>query len=592
MSNISCNESYNELFLDLLKSKKIQKKRFNSEESYQIGYELANNLNKIYQGKIDFGYKKENFINLVENLRNQCNDVPFIEGINKQLEKCYLKSDNSKFVLSILTGKNGYKFFYIIKNYISKENLAIVIWEAPYLNIINILKELSMFKYLNPNQDKMEYLSSMNSLYELFIENGCSNNDERVFSWALDIYSNLNKLGINLIDLKLIVKQSLSRPNIPEKYIFRRLKYLSKLGDLKNKYFEIIRTISNFTWKIFEVLTKYYYDKNKSETKNFIRTYNILNLFINSDYQNRIGFVRKYYSSSHFNFLKKSILDGVQDLRFVSINEDSIPNLKNIFEIFLQDMDLNTKLRFIQGLNFYCCHQLDFNKPKIVFEGKLPLLLKNLYQQFSDLRFESNPSIMSIVRPTFKNIHKEYIRMNLLGTYMKIFLKKKYNNKLKMIKQKNNDLIQELLTFNSNTKIPVLSLGCKYHQIRNSSYLNLSLDNPKCSFLKLIDIIPEEYKKNIQTKMLSNIKPFKLNKLIKAYFIEERQTYLVYDINMPNLTYLERMEYLRKINPLTKYYTIPILTSDKQINDFKEEQLNIINQLSRTWYPLPIFFKN
>jgi len=581
MSNNLCTN----LFLDLLNNKIIQKE-FTSEERYNIGYQIANNKNKIYQNT-NFGYKSTKFISFVKKLLDLYYDSFFIDGLNDYLNKFYKYYDSNYFVKNILIGKEGYKYFYLVENYIHKENISVIISKSPYINLVTYFKKIEVFKYFNTQ--KPNFNKDLSSLYNLFIKMGILNNDERIFDWALNIYKLLeSKLIILDISLKTITVTSLNRQDIPEKYYLQRLKKLSQLGNLSNIYYDLIPYCK--TWKIFDVLTRYYYNEN-IDSGNMGYGYCFINLLINKNYIDRLNFIKSNYSPNHFLLLKILILNSVQNLEYLKIIPTNIKYIKPFYKYLLANMNKNTKLKFIEKLNYYCCNELDLLHYDIPCKGKLISLLRELYTEYPNLLLKSHPLIISVIRPNYKNIPKEYIKMNKLGTFLKIIMQKKYLTKMKNIKNKLTNLIIELNTYKPNTKKNVLSRGCRYYQIKDTSYSNLSLSTTKVSFLEIKDVISNKYKNITHTKMLSSTKPFKLNNLIKSIFIEETLTYLVYDINLPNMTYLDRIEYLRKINPLSKYYTIPIFTNNNQINEFIKKELAYINQLSNTWYPLPLFFK-
>lgn len=552
----------------------VIKNEYNYQESYDLGF----NLVKTNFNCKDFGYKNKKFTELLEKLRDNSVDIAFIDGINNSLEENH---NQGNFLKLVVTSFNGYKFYYMINNFIDKVNFSEVILDAPYVNIIHYLKKRELFKYFNPN--KLANLNSLGSIPELFSEMALLNNDDRVFNWGIKVLK-----SIMTPNLDNYVVSALSRPFLNQKYYLRRLKLLGNSFELSHLYFILINKRLNLTWKLFTILTEKYYHPIKSKIVwSSVHYYNIL---INKDYKKRLEYIKTKYSFEDYNLLKQLLFDSIQDLRYVTIEEESYSSVKPFFEHLIKDKSKNQIIRFIQGLNYYCFYSL--KKNLLPLKTKLVSLLRNLYLKYHIDNFESHPYIILIVRPHHE-IPIHYLRMNLLGTQLRIFMKKKYNHKIKVIKEKLKDINNEIITFEPNPQIPVLSLGSRHYQIKNSSYYELNLnDIKKLSLIPLKNIIPNEFKDNIHTKMLSSIQPFKINMLIKAILIEDTMTYLVYDINLPNMTYLERIEYLRQIHPRVKYTTIPYFETEKDLKEYTKNETDYIDKLSFSWYPMPIMFLN
>ena len=81
------------------------------------------------------------------------------------------------------------------------------------------------------------------------------------------------------------------------------------------------------------------------------------------------------------------------------------------------------------------------------------------------------------------------------------------------------------------------------------------------------------------------------NYQIKTEYNKKLDLYLIYDINIPNTTYFERYNYIRKMHPYVKSYDIKTITYMNEYTDIINNENDIINNFalkyinSIKWYP-------
>jgi len=176
-------------------------------------------------------------------------------------------------------------------------------------------------------------------------------------------------------------------------------------------------------------------------------------------------------------------------------------------------------------------------------------------------------------------------------------LKKYSNDKFNNFNYKYKPIINEIKNFKPNNKFKILNNGSLEYQFKCQKYNII----PPRHILPLEDILHKNYLiKEKADGILTSTLPFNIfpniidiyNYDIKAEFIENLNIYLIFDINIPNTTILERQHYLRRIHPETTniQYT-PIVTNfEMLINEIKKERIifkNFIknNTFEFKWFP-------
>jgi hypothetical protein len=165
------------------------------------------------------------------------------------------------------------------------------------------------------------------------------------------------------------------------------------------------------------------------------------------------------------------------------------------------------------------------------------------------------------------NLQKKHIQINFLLHNLRLFIKYNKNKKQRNHKLYMNNLLHELLNFKPNKKIKILSKGSYLYQLKEQKFM-YNENN-----IKINDIINNTliYKK-CNSILVKNI-PFNIfpnndifNKYeLKAEYIEEKDLYLIIDINVPDTTILERYDILRKLHLYTQNDKLNYIDN---INDF------------------------
>jgi len=148
-----------------------------------------------------------------------------------------------------------------------------------------------------------------------------------------------------------------------------------------------------------------------------------------------------------------------------------------------------------------------------------------------------------------------------------------------------------------NNKYKILNHGSLNYQLSYQKYNTI----PPRNLLPLENIINNKYliKEKadglliftLPTNIYPNIDEI-INFEIKAEFIEDLNLYLIFDINIPNTTIIERQHYLRNIHYITKNisYTPLVNNFDTLIDEIQKER-NLLKNFIETnnnefkWYP-------
>ena len=181
---------------------------------------------------------------------------------------------------------------------------------------------------------------------------------------------------------------------------------------------------------------------------------------------------------------------------------------------------------------------------------------------------------------------------------MRCLCKKRSNEKLNNFNFKFKPIINEVKSFKPNNKIKILNKGSLNYQLNCQKYNTI----PPRHLLPLENILHKNYLiKEKADGILTSVLPNKIipqineifNYQVKAEFIEDLNLYLIFDINIPNMTILERQHFLRSIHPETEKipYTSYITTFETLINEIKKERNILKNFMENNqngefkWYP-------
>ena len=446
--------------------------------------------------------------------------------------------------------------------------------KCKYTNFLIIYKYLDEIQYLN-NQNKQEICII-----------SCKNYDDRIF-----------KLCIN--NLKIIPKDERFFINLssrPEKYFFKRLKYIKKYinNDIKQLLFNSINNIK-FSENILNMFFKYYYDfvLDEDSLNKLVQTLfsvsdlsiykkreivsHILNYLKTSKEKNQFNLFCIYYGNIIIN-LKYLDFDSLSTTLFFSMynklrqsfniktKEDSY-SFNIIIKKAIESNNFNTFLKKQYSYSYGYGYGITSNNSVYGYLGDKKILY-----------------MLPYIKETCDNTH---CLVNFLYIKLKMFIRKIRMNKI----------IQRDIQFK-----PVLFELMNYHTSKINTYSMKEMDiklnkvPPHLMFPGEIEllknfIIKEKADGELVYKLPPNIEPpFNINYDIKAEYIEELDLYLLFDCNI-NMNIIDKYNFLRDKHYITYGKSINIVNSMKQLVDLinYERTLfeNFMNKDYDTcrWYP-------
>jgi hypothetical protein len=547
---------------------------FNASESYHLGVLLVND-----EHKKNYGYKNEKFIDMLDSIFSKVNYETFLEAISDTLNDNYDQANFNEFAGKLLISKNGIKYFYWLdfnKLILSYQDIFRF---APYVNIIEILKKKDIYPYFLPEGKK---ITSLVNLYQDFISEGCINTDDRVFNWVIDFMNSFeNDFEINKENFKksflpvLINKFTLNYGN-NEKYILKRIKKLNELTDLKKYYNCLISNNRKYkiSWRFFKIITENYYDKtiDNLELKNNV----ILDLILDKDYSDKLKYFKKTFEKKHFDeIINRNIILRIQDIYYLDFDYEYLyPLFSEVLDKYYSG-ELNLIIQGFSYLMFEFYRKKENNQKFIINSQIIRILKKTFEKQVKNCRFFGNMTdynyhhakLYSIFFGKYLNSKEPtVIKMNLLSYHLKLLINKKYLKNRKPIIEKYQNTLNQLITYEPNPKIKVLNSGCIHYQLLNSSFIKSEHPTIK---------VPSS---------------FNFKNLVRGYYLEKYQLYLIADIYLDNYTFDERIEFIRKRHPLTKNkFSIPIITNNNdKIN--QEQLFQSLSQNNIKWYPYLYYY--
>lgn len=440
----------------------------------------------------------------------------------------------------------------------------------------NMVKKVLYIKKLFFNIKNGNIKNIDNTQRIIILAYGLTNSDDRVFKLLLNI--------ITEIDLENVIR---SITNTPNKYYYRKLKLLSNKYDMK-KYFNNL--LYDFypgpiddSWKRLQVIIKYYgnnynnIDVTKLSIsqalmegeKPVIYKYNWL-------MQNGPENLRKVLLDYYVNICANQFLP-IYLMNISKINRAKIMKMLQYFIRYYTTFDNNLKL-----LKNFMCSIKDIHGAK-------------LYEKFNDYNdFSYKLNIIGNFIPVNKNVYNyEFkLKINRIKSFLRIRTNSYIKNKYKNIEYNRALLLREIISFKPNEKYHVLSRGSRVHRILNQSYYQMK--NPEMFNIHKIkntnDNIISLKADGINEKRMNMITINRIKEQIKSEFIEDKLLYLVYDINIPNTTYIERLIHLRNIHPmnLIEIYeaeTISEIYDIIRIESKNEKYWLEKNKGEYCWYP-------
>ena len=436
---------------------------------------------------------------------------------------------------------------------------------------------------------KLESLSH-ERLLTIFI-NSISNSDDRLYKYLLKTVLSVNKLALQNKNDVLTLINSLASSLVPPKYILKRLKLLSQHISLVPYFNHMVTTFHSE--KVLLELHKYYYIVPY--------TFDVLHIFINN--------VISYSYDPNKILLKiQNIID------ILKTNEEQ--TMLYIITVLCNycDIDINISLEskivvdivtkyadsICNLLNWKTIHMNQKAQPIILILTNNNLI--NKYIENKQITF-INTQLYFLTRFIDVNMNmsppqiKKAIYINKILHKFRLMAKKKKKTKITNHNIVMFNVLNELKTYEPKQNVKVLQEGSYIYQINKQKFSNLP---PRHLLPGEITIYNNFLLREKADGILINNLPIDIfphqpilhNYMIKAEYIEELDLYLVFDIDIPNTTIIERYNILRNAhNNVDTIEPIKIEILDDYNNTIMKEHANIMKFIKTCsnntikWYP-------
>ena len=479
-------------------------------------------------------------------------------------------------MLSKLTMLNKGQYLLLKLNNVILNNID----NLDFLKYIVIASQDGTFITFKFWTDKKVFKELDDKVMSNLLINSIANSDDRIYKYLLEDITKNDKLFFQKNNIIKEMIASLGKSRVPAKYILKRIKLLSMKINL-NKYF-IFMTQMFKNSKIIMELHKYYYVIPHT----FQSLIQIYNIFFYNNYME--------YEQILLNLLKSEQEKIMLNIIMVIQTNDFIVNYKfdkSLFEKIIID-NYNCILGFINW-------QLFINSNNEYIELILKTFSKNnLIHKYLDENeiFTENIYILFFTRFYTKNTNsKNLIIVNRILHRLRILAKIKIKSKVINHNIKMYDILREIKTFTPNTKKNILKLGSIQYQYQSQKYNNLP---PRHLLPGEIHIYNNFLIREKADGILINNLPIDIfpncnlinNYSLKAEYIEELDLYLVFDIDIPNTTIIERYNILRKAHEVTcntSLNTINNLNEYFELFSIEREVLKNFLKINDSikWYP-------
>lgn len=510
--------------------------------------------------------------------------IPLVEVLVSITKKYLLKTKLDLFplLLTITKTDKGYKYLYELENFINDAKISndhmIYILKAAALK--GTVKTFIFWK----NISKISIFSKENSY---ILSNSIKNADDRLFLWFLKEMKEAKITEYFYQDITLNTLRSILDSNIPQKFILKRIKYLSSYCDLSEYWMSMIDIAPE---DILVILMKYYYTQSMFS-------------FQMSKLVNRL------FELS--NIIKAHDLLKTPEEKFMFSNLLAFkgPNYCTLKLINIKTVNLNSDIliEFFQKIKILEIKSLTdlFGKTCYCHQQCLATMMKKLCNQgyFHRVNYKEiiSPQLQLLTKfysPDFVN--PSWIKINKLLSFLRQIAKKRVKSKMINFQYTFFPVIQEILNFTPTDK-PVLRHGSLNWQNNIYKYSNIPPTHILPNEINKINsfLLKEKADGILINNLPINVFP-KINdvilKEVKAEYIEELELYLVFDINIPNTNVIDRYSYLRNIHPSTNKTNLTCInTMDELMNEIhnEREKINefiIKNENKIKWYPLASYF--
>jgi ubiquinone/menaquinone biosynthesis C-methylase UbiE len=409
-----------------------------------------------------------------------------------------------------------------------------------------------------------------NNIFELLV-NSVKNNDMRILEYIIK-KEKFNNFVFQEPEINNILS-SLFNISSSKRFLYNKIRLLSEKIDLVNNFHCIINYIKQLY--NFIDLEKYYY---KSE----LSYYSILRLY-------QLCMINDDVTSIH-NKLKSN--NEKQLLLIIDLLSKNYLENKIIIDSNLEKVIIKEYTHIIRLLSILYNYEYD----NVYINNIYKILRKNnLFQKYIlEVQYVEASKLFFYTRFYCRNQNEYGFGMNLLCNKvmhkLRCLMKRRYNKHLNHIKLELGPIIYEIKNLSSKKQVVKQSnnIKSKFTLLPPRHILPVEL-------LTLENVLIKEKSDGIQVNTLSMFDEFS-NCQIKAEYIEEHEIYLVFDIDLPNTSIKERINYLRLLHPFTKKLNNfqEINTVNDLITNIDYERKNLITYLSQNenkvkWYPKASF---
>lgn len=570
---------------------------------YQLIFNYCSSINALYYTKLNEIITKISFEYVIDDIYVYKYDESIIKYMLKKLDEVvgtygYKGSDSMKIYDILLKISDKSVILEYLNNvnissmYLSRWSICLLISDNfvndNYLNNMVEKNEILLLCYEHSSYKMVKKILIKKNLYndilygkdidesekEKIVLYGLKNTDDRVFNL---VYKLLDESKIKYA-LSMICYS-------PNKYYFRKLKMLNKKYDMKKYFGELL--YGKFSgdicggWKRLKVLISNY----QSNVKLDLVKFNFLCVLFDDE---TVNILEKY------NWLKENCNSSLFKLIRLYYIRNMYSEFFDVYLYMLDLVDIDNMGEFINGL-IYTIH---FPSEKGLVVGKILNRLKNMYgNKFYDNLQSLNYNYMLHIYGNYMPINSNTgdngfkLKINRIKTFLRVNMNRYVNKKYKSIYGRKSVMLNELLTYRPNKKYSILCDGSYmykkltqgYYQIKNPVMYNPSKLSSNVNYVTLKADGVNETKMNMLTT-------YRIEKMIKSEYIENKKLYLVYDINDSDMTYMERVIYLRRLHPLKLEDMYEAKNIDELIKIFVKESRMESEWLNKNedkycWYP-------
>ena len=417
--------------------------------------------------------------------------------------------------------------------------------------------------------------------------NAIINSDDRVFNWYIkELKNNNHEKYFQKSSTVINVLESILSSNIPDKFKLKRVRILSENCNLV-PYFDTMIQEAQLT--ILQELFKYYY-KTSITVEQCI--------FIVDKYNHCYTGDPKIMISNIFNTLKttkeKNILSYVMIAKSNEVCNNNLEDIKSIYfdnktliELFNQIGYGIEKKIILAGYESNL--ENIFNTECVCGQKCFSTLVKHMCKSGYFHKKNYNHPVKPILQLLTKffvpesNTHhpiefNNQLKINKLLSFLRIIAKKRCKNKIISFQSTFYPVMKELLNFSPSNK-PVLKNGSLNWQNKKNKFSHVPPRHLLPFEINIYNnfLLKEKADGILINNLPVNIEPKFMDitlKQIKAEYIEDLELYLIFDIDIPNTSLIERYNILRNNHPYTKNLTL------NKINNIEELTLEIKNERS------------